>query len=97
MESEASLVRADSLVELNSKSSGNLHVSGVVLPWASELDNAFWLADGREYFQVVWVFFEKGFKGFEDFVDRLEEFGLVWVAVGDAVMKKGVEKRLKVC
>ena len=64
MESEASLVRTDSLVVLDSESSSDLHGSGVVLPWASELDYSFGFAEGWENFEVVWVFFEEGFQGF---------------------------------
>jgi len=80
VESQATFVWTDSLIELASESSVDLHVTIVIHPRNSELENTLGLADGGQYFGVFRVLFEQRTQGFQHLLHGLQEFLLVRVA-----------------
>jgi hypothetical protein len=76
VESQTTLVRAESRVELNSVTSVDLELSLVILPGDSELDDSLGDLDDLEGLGVFGVLLQEGGEGTFDFRKGLFEFGL---------------------
>ena len=85
MEAQTALVRADRGVELHAVAAVHLHLALVVGPGDAELDHALRFDDALEHASllVFRVLGDNRLKALEDFLDGLQELGLVAVALLD--------------
>lgn len=59
MESEPSLIRTESRIKLHSISAVDLHLSLVVFPRDTKLDDTFWDSGNLKGFLILWVLLEE--------------------------------------
>ena len=83
MKSKSALVGADRAVELNSEASVYLRLAVVVNPGNSEVDNSLGLNESldKSDFLVLGMSLNNRLEGLKNFLYRLQELGLVSVAL----------------